>query len=193
MDYSSLDDETLIGYILQAKPEALASLYDRYSRLVFSIALHTVGRYETAEEITQDVFLRVWNKAYTYQPDQAKVVTWISSITRYRSIDMLRKRGARPQNDSLSLDELQSGSIPASNSDLEDLASLSIEQRRVHIAVAALPQEQRQALDLAYFQGLTHSEIAARLDQPLGTVKTRIRLGMQKLRELLREDTPENS
>lgn len=193
MDYSSLDDETLIGYILQAKPEALASLYDRYSRLVFSIALHTVGRYETAEEITQDVFLRVWNKAYTYQPDQAKVVTWISSITRYRSIDMLRKRGARPQNDSLSLDELQSGSIPAANSDLEDLASLSIEQRRVHIAVAALPQEQRQALDLAYFQGLTHSEIAARLDQPLGTVKTRIRLGMQKLRELLREDTPENS
>jgi DNA-directed RNA polymerase specialized sigma24 family protein len=103
VDYSSLDDEALIGLLLQANTEALGVLYDRYSRLVFSLALHTVGDPATAEEITQDVFFRIWEKASTYRPEQAKVSTWLTSITRYRSIDILRQRGVRPEQNSTRL------------------------------------------------------------------------------------------
>ena len=187
MEYRSLDDEALIRLVVHSRPEALSELYDRYSRLVFSLALHAVGDVETAEEITQDVFFRVWEKAVTYRADQAKVTTWLTSITRYRAIDMLRRRGIRPEGNSMSWDEVPLGSEPSVEGP-EGATTQSLEGQRVRAAISALPIEQQQALSLAYFQGLSHTEIAARLDEPLGTVKTRIRLAMQKLRETLKDD-----
>lgn len=187
LDYSILDDNALIRLIINARPEALSALYDRYGRLVYSMAFHATGDPETAEEITQDVFVRVWEKAATYRVEQAKVSTWLASIARYRSIDILRQRGIRPEGQSIGLDDLNPGSEPKVDSP-EGAAEKSIEHARVRAAVASLPKDQQLALQLAYFQGLSHSEIAQRLDEPLGTVKTRIRLAMQKLREMLQDD-----
>ena len=187
MDYSTLDDEILLRLIVQARAEALSELYDRYGRLVFSLALNSVGNPATAEEITQDVFLRVWQRARQYRADRAKVSTWLTSITRHRAIDQLRRRGSRPEQHSLVWAELAPGAEPSVDGP-EQATALAMERERVRAAIDRLSEEQRQVLALAYFQGLTQSQIAEALVLPLGTVKTRIRLGMQKLREMLQED-----
>lgn len=187
VNYSTLDDATLLRLISHARTEALSELYDRYSRLVFSLALNVVGDHPTAEEITQDVFTSVWEKAATYRVEQSKVSTWLSSITRYRSIDILRRRGSRPEQHSVSWADINPGSEPHTE-DTQHLAELSLLQQRVRAAVASLPREQQEALALAYFKGYSHTEIAEALSEPLGTVKTRIRLGMQKLRQQLDEE-----
>ena len=187
LDYSTLDDETLVRLIVQARAEALSELYDRYGRLVFSLALNSVGNPATAEEITQDVFLRVWQRARQYRADRAKVSTWLTSITRHRAIDQLRRRGSRPEQHSVAWAELVPGAEPSVNGP-EQATPLAIEKARIRVAITRLPEEQKQVLALAYFQGLTQSQIAEALVLPLGTVKTRLRLGMQKLREMLQED-----
>ena len=184
LDYATLDDQSLIHLIIQARAEALSELYDRYGRLVFSLALNAVGDPATAEEITQDVFLRVWQRARQYRADRGQVSTWLTGITRHRAIDYLRRRGSRPEQHSVAWAELAPGDEPVLSGPAE-AASLSFEKARVRNAVAQLPPEQRQVLALAYFQGLTQSQIAQVLDLPLGTVKTRIRLGMKKLRDIL--------
>jgi RNA polymerase sigma-70 factor (ECF subfamily) len=188
MDYSELDDQTLIQQIIHARAEALSALYDRYSRLVFGLALSSVGDRATAEEITQDVFLRVWQRARQYRAERGKVSTWLSSIARNRAVDQLRRRGSRPEQHSVAWVEIAPGTEPAVNGP-EAAAALAMEKARVRSAIARLSEEQKRVLALAYFQGLSQSEIAATLDLPLGTVKTRIRLGMRKLREMLQEDT----
>jgi RNA polymerase sigma-70 factor (ECF subfamily) len=190
MDYTTLDDEALLRLIIHQQSDALSALYDRYGRLVFSLAFQLMGDVAAAEEITQDVFLRIWEKAHTYRADQARVSTWITSITRYRSIDLLRRRGTRPDHSSLAWDDLPLNATPVAEGDPEDLTELSMLQKRVQDAIAALPTEQRKVLALAYFKGLTHSEIAELLGDPLGTVKTRIRAGMQKLKDLLKDEFP---
>ena len=187
LDYSTLDDETLIRLIVQARAEALSELYDRYARLVFSLALNSVGNPSTAEEITQDVFLRVWQRARQYRADRAKVSTWLTSITRHRAIDQLRRRGSRPEQHSVVWAELAPNAEPSVDGP-EQATALAMERERVRAAIDRLSEEQRQVLALAYFQGLTQSQIAEALVLPLGTVKTRIRLGMQKLREMLKEE-----
>ena len=186
MDYTALDDQTLVALIVQARAGALSELYDRYGRLVYSLALHSVGDSATAEEITQDVFLRVWQRARQYRADRAKVSTWLTSITRHRAIDQLRRRGSRPEQHGVAWAEITPGSEPAANGP-ETAVSLAIERERVRRAIASLPEEQQQVLALAYFQGLSQSQIAEATGQPLGTVKTRVRLGMQKLREILQD------
>lgn len=187
MDVSALDDQTLIGLIIHARAEALGALYDRYSRLVFGLALHSVSDQATAEEITQDVFVRVWQQARQYRADRGKVSTWITGITRHRAIDELRRRGVRPEQRSLDWAEVPPQVEPGANGP-EGAVSLGMERARVRAAIARLPQEQQQALALAYFQGLSQTQIAEATGQPLGTVKTRIRLGMDKLRELLQDE-----
>jgi RNA polymerase sigma-70 factor (ECF subfamily) len=186
LDFPALDDKTLIRLVVQASAEALSELYDRYSRLVFSLALNSVGDPATAEEITQDVFLRVWQRARQYRADRGKVSTWLTGITRNRAIDQLRRQGSRPEQHSVGWAELSPGAEPSVNGP-EQAAGLAMERERVRAAIAQLSEEQKQVLALAYFQGLTQSQIAAGLGLPLGTVKTRIRLGMEKLRRLLNE------
>jgi RNA polymerase sigma-70 factor (ECF subfamily) len=187
VNYSTLDDETLIGLVARANPEALSALYDRYSRLVFSLAFNSVGDQATAEEITLDVFTRIWEKAETYRPEQAKVSTWLTSITRYRSIDVLRRRGSRPEQYSVGWAEVPPDAMPRISGP-EEGAELALKQERVRAAVGALPPDQQEALALAYFNGYTHRQIAEALAQPLGTIKTRIRLAMHKLREMLQDE-----
>lgn len=188
VEYSQLSDDALLRLIARSRHEALSELYDRYSRLVFSLALNSVGDYSLAEEITQDVFVRVWEKAYTYRVEQAKVTTWLTSITRYRAIDIIRRRQVRPEQNSIQWEDLTPNQMPAASSDPESQAELALEKHRLLTAISALPNEQRQALALAFFQGLSHREIAEQLGEPLGTVKTRIRLAMQKLREALEKN-----
>ncbi len=179
-----LDDQTLLNSIIDNRPEALSLLYDRYGRLIFSLAVHITGDTSTAEEITQDVFLQVWHKAATYRSEYGKVSTWITSIAHHRAIDSLRRQNVRPEGHSADLaDELDlilSG-LPAVESSVEEnLMRLHIRQ-----AFSFLPPDQKQVLLLAYFEGMTQQEISDKLGEPLGTVKTRVRLGMLKLRQLL--------
>ena len=187
MDFNKFDDQTLMKLIAQAQEDALRELYNRYNRLVYSMAVNAVGENSLAEEITQDVFLRIWNNAETYSPQKGKVITWVSSITRYRAIDAIRSQQVRPEGHSVAWDI--EGSLDNPDPlNVEERVEITQRQQRVRHAVAQLPEEQRQALAYAYFQGYTHREIAELLGEPLGTIKTRIRLAMQKLREYLEEE-----
>lgn len=189
LEMSQLDDHVLIRLVAEAHTEALSELYDRYSRLVYSLALHILRDPASAEEVTQDVFFRIWEKAETYRVEQARVSTWLTSIARNRSIDLLRRREIRPEGHSQAWEDLPPGAIPVANGHApEDLAERNLQAQRVRAAMADLPPEQRQALTLAFFNGLSHSEIAEALGEPLGTVKTRIRMAMQKLRASLGEE-----
>jgi RNA polymerase sigma-70 factor (ECF subfamily) len=186
MDYSTLDDDTVIKLVVQAQTDALGELYDRYGRLVYSLAFGSTGDRAAAEEITQDVFLRVWQRASQYQADRGKVSTWITGIARNRTIDQFRRRASRPEQHSIPWEEIRPGTEPAANGPAQ-AAELKIERQRVCDALAELPTAQKEVLALAYFKGLTQDQIAEALGLPLGTVKTRVRLGMQKLRERLVE------
>lgn len=186
-DYVRYDDESLIRLIAQAHEEALAQLYDRYNRLVFSLALAIVNDRATAEEITLDVFMRVWQKAATYRADQAKVSTWLTHIARHHAIDVLRRRSIRPDHYAAHWEDV-TPHAPSSQEDPEESAELSLQRNRIQAALAQLPSDQKQALMLAYFAGYTHQQIAETLKQPLGTVKTRLRLALQKLRDFFRDE-----
>ncbi len=179
-----LDDLSLIKLIIQQDEAALGQLYDRYHRLIFSVALNVVGDRGIAEEITLDIFTRVWEKAASYEVDKARVTTWMVRMTRNRSIDVLRREDVRPMRDSIGWADVANPPATSSRTP-EAAAQLSLQQERVRKAVAALPENQKEVLALAYFRGLSQSEIADELDLPLGTVKGRIRSGMGKLRVLL--------
>ena len=186
VDHLQLDDADLLRLIAYAQESALGSLYDRYGRLVYSLAYNAVGDVALAEEITQDVFLRIWEKAETYRVEQGKVVTWLASITRNRAIDLYRRRSVRPEGNRVPWD-LDTGPDLQADTDVEGEVEIARRKQVIRQALAELPAEQRLALSYAYFQGYSHREIAEHLNEPLGTVKTRIRLAMQKLRVLLEE------
>jgi RNA polymerase sigma-70 factor, ECF subfamily len=179
---SPLDEETDV-----AAKAAISELYDRYGRLVFSLAVQIVGDSTVAEEITQDVFVQVWKKADTFRPENGKVITWLSSVARYRAIDVLRRQNVRPEGHNVSLDDSFSFEEDI-NAHVEPAVELLILRQQVRNALQQLPPDQRKALALAYFQGLTQQEISEALKEPLGTVKTRIRLAMQKLRQILADE-----
>jgi RNA polymerase sigma-70 factor (ECF subfamily) len=185
-NYTSLDDKTLMVLVARGHTDAMSELYQRHSRLIYGLALNVVNNQQAAEEITLDVFTRAWQKADTYRSEQALVRTWLCVICRNRAINWLRRQKAHPEYNSLSWADVSPGTFPTTSSP-EKITDATFMQEQVRAAVKQLPLEQRQALALAFFRGYTHSQIAQLLDQPLGTVKTRIRLGMQKLRHLLQE------
>jgi RNA polymerase sigma-70 factor (ECF subfamily) len=187
MNYSNLDDEALFRHIARAQSDALSELYDRYGRLVYSVALGIVGEQSIAEEVTQDTFLRAWKHAHRYQSSQGKATTWLISITRNGAIDALRRQQARPEGHSASWDDLPVFDPPSAEN-IETDFELVTQKQRVRQALASLSDEQRVTLALAYFRGLTQEEIAKNLRLPLGTVKTRMRLAMQRLRQFLQGD-----
>ena len=179
-------DEELIRRIMRAEPEAARVLYGRYGRLVYSLAQQVIGDTAAAEEITQDVFLLVWEKAGTYRAEKARVVTWIARIARNRAIDVLRQHRSRETRSRGAWEELKKDAETPAPDPGERLETQRL-HAQVREAVSSLPPEQKAALTLAYFQGLTHQEIASQLGEPLGTIKTRIRAAMQKLRVMLEE------
>ena len=181
------DDASLIALIAQAQTDALNRLYDRYNRLVFSVALAMVGDYAVAEEVALDVFVQVWQRASTYRPEQAKVRTWLIAITRHHAIDILRMQKSRVEENVVNWDKVSLKNGPPAHG-LEENVQISLQRKHVQEALAELPADQREALVLAYFRGYTQSQIAEALNQPLGTIKTRIRLAMQKLKKILEED-----
>jgi RNA polymerase sigma-70 factor, ECF subfamily len=186
-DFAKYEDERLISLITQSREEALAQLYDRYNRLIFSLALAIVNDRATAEEITLDVFMRVWQKADSYRSDQAKVSTWLTHIARHHAIDVLRRRSVRPDQYAVDWEDAIPDHVSPEHNP-QEFAELSQQRERVQAALAQLPADQRQALTLAYFNGYTQRQIAQVLKQPLGTIKTRLRLAMQKLRDFLRDE-----
>ncbi|NKQ34871.1 MAG: sigma-70 family RNA polymerase sigma factor [Chloroflexi bacterium] len=189
VDERQLDDTVLMIQISRGSEKALAELYDRYGRLVLSVAYQVVGHRETAEDITLETFNRVWEKAHTYQPDKSKVSTWLTRLGRNRAIDILRRENIRLDKDSLRWADVTTEPVTDSHNP-EIITHLTMQQERVRQAVASLPETQREVLALAYFQGLSHSEIAQTLNQPLGTVKGRIRAAMKTLRQLLTTERP---
>ncbi len=165
--------------------QAFEVIYDRYGDLVYSTALRVLRDPHLAEDISQEIFVRLWRKPDSYVAERGRFLTWLISVTRNRAVDEVRARGRRQRYETASPEE-QERELPAGEAiDPALNAQLTEERRIVRAALAELPPEQRQAIELAFFGGLTQQEIADTLAQPLGTVKTRIRLGMQKLRARL--------
>ena len=183
--YESLGDENLLTLIAHGDKDALECFYERYSTQVFSLARYMLKDEAIAEEIAQDVFLAVWQKASTFKANRGSPKGWLMSIAHHRVIDHVRsaKRARasmeRMAQEMVSLDKLYQVRT-------EDEALRSIERQEIAKALQSIPEAQRTVILMSYFQGYSQSEIAEILDQPLGTVKTRIRLGMQKLRSIFK-------
>jgi len=183
-DLTALRDEELLMLVIRRQERALGQLYDRYGRLVYTIALRITGDRQTAEEVVQDVFQNVWQAAGSYQAGVGQFSAWLLGITRHRAIDATRSKRERARTREQALDV----GIPLSDeSDIERDVARSLLHDTVRAALQELPTNQRQAVELAYYGDLTRAEIAERLGEPLGTVKTRLRLGLLKLRDLLRQ------
>jgi RNA polymerase sigma-70 factor (ECF subfamily) len=177
-DMTVQTDMQLLQRISQRDEDALLKLHERYVNLVYSVALRVVNDSQTAEEVTQDTFMRIWNRALSYDPEKGKFITWLLTMTRRIAIDAIRSRTRRePRAGMLYMDEdpaLWENILSDGSNDL---------RRTLEGVLRNLPGDQRELIEMAYFGGLSHSDIAEERSIPLGTVKTRIRLGMQKLRE----------
>lgn len=187
MNSTLTSDLQLIKRIANGDQIALGELYDRYANLVYTVGFNTLQDKQNAEEVTQDVFWRVWTKAESYDISRAKVSTWLCSIARYRAIDLLRNSSARSESQNIPAEEIEPRFL-SDPSSLEDTAQSNLQNEKVRAAMVKLPADQIEALALAYFGGYTHDEIAGKLNIPLGTAKTRIRLALRRLRGLLAGD-----
>ncbi len=184
-------DDELVHRVRNGDTAALETLYSRYARVVYSFAIRIVGDAQTAEEILQEAFVRTWRQAETFKTVRGNFASWLLSITHNLAIDELRKRQRRPQRvDGADISETLYGLVDEATN-VEEAAEASLLRERVAVAMATLPEAQRVAVELAFFNGLSQREIAAHLNEPLGTIKTRLRLGMNKLKDALRdEDVP---
>ena len=187
---SQLDDQRSLERIGAGDAAGLADLYDRHGRAVYSLALRIVGDENDAEEVAQDVFAQAWRRASHYELSRGTVVGWLLVMARTRAIDRLRARRVRPEGRVHEDDGLTLQQLPASTPDVASEMLAAERGQRVRRALEDLPVLQRVAIELAYFEGLSQREIAERLEQPLGTVKTRMRLGLLKLRGALVEGQP---
>jgi len=171
-----------VSQVVQGDELALAQLYDASSPLVYGLALRILGDSGAAEEVTLDVYLQVWKQANRFDSVRGRVSTWLMTMARSRAIDKLRGR-VQELSQGETLDAV--AETRSENLDPEQSATVAQQQTQVRKALSTLSDEQRRAIELAFFNGLSQSEIALKLNEPLGTIKTRIRNGMLKLRELL--------
>lgn len=184
MGYQSLDDRTLLELVILGKEEALECLYERHGRRVFSLAMAILQDRGAAEEVTQEVFLDIWRRAPTFVPERGNVSAWIIGIGHHRTIDSLRQR--RRHRNVGPLDEMPRHSPGGrASGNLEEEAVEQETGLHLQNLLGHLPAEQREVILLAYFHGYTQVEIARKTNQPLGTVKTRTRLALQKLQKAL--------
>lgn len=181
--FDSSDEIQLVARLRARDQAALNALYERYSNVVYAIAVRILGPAADAEDVVVDCFWQVWQQADNYDTSRGQLRTWIVTIARSRALDRLRAVRRAPV---VSVDDEATFVAAAQAADNpEQEALLGQQAALVRQALGALPREQREALALAYYRGLSQSEIAAQLGEPLGTIKTRIRLGMMKLREQL--------
>lgn len=184
-DSSLVSDELLMGRVALSDSTALEQLYSRYGRVVYALSLKILANAEQAEDAVQETFWRVWNRGATFQASNGQFAPWLFGIARNLCIDELRRCQVRPTSLLGGADDQLLLAIPDDQPDM-DLLTWEAERRRVVVgALNELPVEQRQAIELAYFGGLSQREIAERLNHPLGTVKTRTRLALQKLKAVL--------
>lgn len=184
------DDAVLMAALGRGEIQALEQLYDRYSTLVFSVSLRVLHDPQLAEDVVQEVFLRLWRQPASFDPGRGRFISWLMSVTRNRALDELRRVSRRNRSEDQEQDENSPLDGLATTDRMDDPAlgvELSEQRAAVRAAMTRLPPEQRRAIELAYFSGLTQAEISDVTGDPLGTVKTRIRLGMRKLRDALTE------
>ena len=177
-------DAALMQQLIQRVPEALEALYDRHARAVYSLVLRIAQQAANAEEIVQDVFLQLWRKAHLYQPSRGPLEPWLFTLARHRALDFMRLKRERQRRREETLD-VQPVAVAAPNP--EFIVDRERRAERVRALMRSLPESQRRAIELAFFEGMTHSEVSATLREPLGTVKSWIRTGLLKLREALEE------
>ncbi len=190
IEYQELEDRQLIHRVAVGEKAALEELYTRYSTSVFSLARFMLRQEALAEEATQDIFLNIWLKASSYKPDRGEPRAWLMSVAHHKVIDIIRsRRRAIAMSDPKDYETLDL--LPSSRRATEEEAVLNLEGERIRRALDTLPDAQRDVIILAYYEGYSQSEIARKLEQPLGTVKTRVRLAMQKLRIELEQDVVE--
>ncbi len=178
------DDRALVERMIRRDSDALAELYDRHGRVVFGLLHQMLPSPEAAEEVCQDVFHRLWKAAGSYRGDRGAVRTWLLAIARNAAIDWRRTRGKRTERECELGPEALSMTGPTS---VEDVVAERLRAERMRSLIALLPDEQRQCIELAFWHGLSQSEIALHTASPLGTVKSRVRLAMEKLRAGLAE------
>ena len=181
---SGLSDEVLASQVAGGSSAALEALYDRYSSIVLGLIVKILGDRRAAEDVLQEAFWRVWKSAGTFQPERGAFSSWLFRIARNLAIDAYRRGNVRPQvmpdDNAASMEQMSDPDM-----DVAQQAQSAIENRQVRLAMTSLPGEQKQVLEMAYFQGMTRQEIAETTGEPLGTIHTRARLALQKLKEEL--------
>ena len=169
-------DLALVTAIRSGDQSAMGTLYDRYSSIVYAVALRVLQETGAAEDVLQDVFMQLWRNPGAFDASRGNMAAWLAVIARHRAIDALRRR--RPENDIADV-------VVSVEQDLASDADRSRAMEKVRGALQTMPPPQRSALEMAYFEGLTHTEIAEKTGEPLGTIKTRIRTGLVSLRKVL--------
>jgi RNA polymerase sigma-70 factor (ECF subfamily) len=182
--FAHLSDEAVVALVARSDQSALAELYDRFGRLAYGVALRVLRDEKLAEDAVQEGFLAAWRAADRFMPERAKASTWLLTLVHRRAVDLVR-REERRRAESLP-DDVEHASTESAEED----AWLRFERERVQSALKRLPDQQREALELAYYGGFTQSELAERLGQPVGTIKSRMFAGLTRLRELLGEAGP---
>jgi RNA polymerase sigma factor (sigma-70 family) len=186
-ELAHLSDESLLSLVASSDENALAELYDRFGRVAYGLALRILRDDALAQDAVQDAFLAVWRSADRFLAERAKASTWILTLVHRRAVDLVRREDRRRA------DPLESAPEPTAQTTAEDEATLGFQRRVVQEALRRLPPEQREALELGYYGGLTQTELAERLGQPLGTIKSRMFTGLNRLRDLLAQAGLEES
>jgi RNA polymerase sigma factor (sigma-70 family) len=184
-DLTYLSDEALVALVARSSEEALAEMYDRFGRVAYGLALRIVRDRALAEDAVQDGFLAVWRSAPRFVPERARASTWILTLVHRRAVDLVRRQERRR------LEPLAEGFESDAGDSTEEAAWRGFERDRIQQALRRLPDQQREAIELAYYGGFTQSELAERLGEPLGTIKSRMFNGLGRLRELLVEPEQE--
>ena len=187
VEYEELEDRQLIHRIAQLDKGALEALYGRYATPVYSLAMFMLRHEALAEEATQEIFLNIWLKASSFKADRGEPRPWIMSVAHHKVVDLIRSR-RRTLTMTNPADYETLDLLPANQTSTEEQVEQNLERERILKAMSELPEAQREVIMLAYFEGYSQSEMAKKLTQPLGTIKTRVRLGMQKLRTILEQD-----
>src|SRR5229473_2290359 len=185
-NFDELSDEALINAIAEGAEWAMEPLYERYNRVLYSLAYRMVADYQVAEDLLQDAFLSIWRRATSYSPQSGAVRSWLISILHHRTIDYLRAVRRRSTMKQATWEEVEQDERTAFP-DVWDEAWRSVQSAQVRAALMHIPTDQRMVIELAYFQGWTHSEIAEGCQIPLGTVKARMRLGLKHLKRKLEQ------
>ena len=190
VDYEGLEDRQLIRRITLDDQAALEALYGRYSTAVYSLAMYMLKHEALAQDATQETFLNIWLKASSFNADRGQPKSWIMSVAHHKIVDLIRSRRRTSYMTDPGGDETLE-LLPSGQASTEEQVEQSLQRERILKALTLLPEAQREVVMLAYFEGYSQSEMAEKLGQPLGTVKTRVRLAMQKLRAALEQDVQE--